>query len=61
MASHSADLIQLADVALYHAKASGRDRACIADLSVKEVQPTIRRAEPNGAGIEAAALAAQEG
>jgi diguanylate cyclase (GGDEF)-like protein len=58
MSNQSGDLIQLADVALYQAKASGRDRACIADPSTQEVHPTVRRAEQTGAGIEAEAFVA---
>ena len=38
-------LITLADVALYQAKAEGRDRACIADPSARDEAPIVRRTE----------------
>jgi diguanylate cyclase (GGDEF)-like protein len=38
-------LITLADVALYQAKAEGRDRACIADPSAQQEAPIVRRTE----------------
>lgn len=56
MSRQSEDLIQFADGALYQAKASGRDRACIADLSQQEAEPIVRRAELSGVGLEAEAL-----
>jgi diguanylate cyclase (GGDEF)-like protein len=58
MSRRSEQLIQLADVALYHAKASGRDRACIADPSIG-LDGVVRHAQPMGQGIEQGAHAAQ--
>ncbi|MGZ5274309.1 MAG: diguanylate cyclase domain-containing protein [Caldimonas sp.] len=47
-------LIRMADVALYQAKAEGRDRACIADPSVPFDEPHFRRVAATDS--EAAAL-----
>lgn len=49
------DLIRLADVALYQAKAQGRDRACIADPSV--AGDGTREAETSDVGIDQHAAA----
>lgn len=38
-------LIRLADVALYQAKAQGRDQACIADPTAEAVEPSVRQVE----------------
>jgi len=46
MSRHPDELIRLADVALYQAKAEGRDRACIADPSVDFDDTIVRRTEP---------------
>jgi predicted signal transduction protein with EAL and GGDEF domain len=56
MSGQSEDLIQFADGALYQAKAAGRDRACIADLSHSPAEPIVRRAELSGIGLEAQAM-----
>ena len=56
MSGQSQDLVQFADGALYQAKASGRDRACIADLSHQDIEPVVRRAELSGVGLEAEAM-----
>jgi predicted signal transduction protein with EAL and GGDEF domain len=53
MSGQSQDLIQFADGALYQAKASGRDQACIADLSQQEAESIVRRAELSSVGFSA--------
>lgn len=54
MSRRPEDLVRLADVALYQAKAHGRDRACIADPSA--AADSMREAELTGAGIDLAAI-----
>ncbi len=51
MSSRPEELIQLADLALYQAKASGHDRACLADPSVQAEEPMVRNAELSPRGI----------
>lgn len=52
-------LVQLADVALYQAKAEGRDRACTADPSVTADDQPQRAAEQLGNGLDAHAVMAE--
>jgi len=51
-------LIRLADVALYQAKAEGRDRACIADPSAEVDAPLVRRVDASDS--DTAALYSEE-
>lgn len=53
MSRRPEDLVRMADVALYQAKAQGRDRACIADPGA--VDESLREAELDGPGIDQAA------
>jgi diguanylate cyclase (GGDEF)-like protein len=57
MSARAEDMIQMADVALYQAKASGRDRACIADPSATVDEAPARVAEAHGQGVDAASVA----
>lgn len=57
MSRRPEDLVRLADVALYQAKAQGRDRACVADPSAAPEH--VREAENFGAGIDHAATLAE--
>lgn len=55
MSRNVGQLVQFADVALYQAKASGRDRACVADPTAMPDDMPVRRAEPSAQGIDHAA------
>lgn len=57
MSPRPEDLIQLADVALYQAKASGRDRACLADPAAQPDHPVAREAELSPRGVDNEATA----
>jgi diguanylate cyclase (GGDEF)-like protein len=52
-------LVQMADMALYQAKASGRDRACIADPSVQLDATPTRHAEMAGRGLDVEAAVSE--
>jgi diguanylate cyclase (GGDEF)-like protein len=54
MASRAEQLVQMADVAMYRAKTSGRDRACVAEHGAQPDAAPIRMAELDGPGIDVA-------
>ena len=60
MSRRGEELVQLADIALYRAKASGRDRACIADPAADGELPLVRHPDGAGSGIDIDAALAED-